>query len=144
MIKKKLIDIPIYDQKLMLVDCDNAKQLRKLFKSTNYYADAKEAFKEDSDIYADTIKSSIKVKGKSLNCIYIVLNTKNNFSEIPISTLGHEAIHVMQFLYRIIGESFCNGANLEHDAYLLEYLLKAQLNFLGIKDKIKPKKKQNA
>ena len=43
MIKTKLIDIPIYGQKLMIVSCDDVKSLHKLFKKTNY--NAKEDYK---------------------------------------------------------------------------------------------------
>jgi hypothetical protein len=137
MIKTKLIDIPIYNQKLMLVDCNSPKELRKLFKGTGY--DARNEKKKEHDIYADTISSSIKVKGEYFFCIYVVLNSRNSLSGIDVGTLAHECTHVMQFIYKLIGESFSDGEILEHDAYFMGYLVNELCKFMNVKTKIKPR-----
>lgn len=139
MIKTKLIDIPIYDQKLMLVDCDNIKELHSLFKETSYNSESN--YKTDTDIFARAIGSSVKIKKNYYNCIYVVLN-RNHIQPLSIGDLAHEAIHVIQLLYDLIGEEFADVKyTVEHEAYHMGYFMSELCKFMGVKEKIKRKKK---
>lgn len=134
MLRTKLKKVPIYDKLVMLVECDNIKELKTIFEGSKF--DFDKTYKEDSDIHAHTISGTIKHKGtEGWHCIYLVLNRNHEDKDIKITfgTIAHECMHIMHFLYDSKSMAFETVLTQEHDAYLMGYLVNMVCKFLDIK-----------
>jgi len=120
MIKTKLFNIPIYNQKVMLVNCDSVVELKEVFKGTDF--DFSATYKENSDIYAHTIDGFVEHKECTHHCIYVVFNSKHEKCTLRTKTIAHECIHIINFMYRLKCTKFGDSELDEQDAYLMGYL----------------------
>lgn len=127
--KIKKINIPIYDFPLMFIETENVNDLYKLHESFKGFFDA------NSQLFASTVNGSIKVKETDLKCIYIILNRKGSFKNLNIGTLAHEAQHVVDYVFEIIGQSLDDSE--EPRAYLLEWVMNELCKFVGLDIEIK-------
>ena len=135
MIKKKLFNIPIYNTKMMLVDCDNVEELKEVFRGTEF--DFDNVFKKNEDIYAHTINGYVEHKECTHHCIYVIYNTNHDKCTLRTKTLAHECIHVMHFLYSLKGHTFGNVDLQEQDAYLMGYLYQKTSKFFKLSTIVK-------
>ena len=123
----KKLKIPIYNYRLTLIESSDSKELEE------YFYKMKFKFVR-SELYAHAIDHIRIEKGERWLCVYLVFNRKNEFTKLSHSTIAHECEHIADFIFETIGVDHYND---EPHCYLVEYLVKATNEFLGIKDDIK-------
>lgn len=96
---KKRIKIPIYLDKLLIIQTDNFEKIQKKYKLEGIADYCAITFQMDKEIV-------------------VVFNSK-----VDSSIVAHEALHVCSFIFKNVGADF-DRDNDENLAYLLGYIVK--------------------
>ena len=96
--------------------------VRKYFNSTRFDFDS-------CEIYAHTIRHYVHIDGLDRNCIYVLFNTKDKFHPVTVGAIAHEAIHVVDYIFGIIGAAH-DPENPEPFTYLVDYIADLIADFL--------------
>ena len=83
MLKHKVIDIPIYRGKLIIIASDDAGAVVKKFSLDEDYF--------DDELYAHSIVDDYN----GWMGYYVILNPNHSFSKLTNGTIAHEAMHVV-------------------------------------------------
>lgn len=113
MSRKKLIKLPIFPGKLMIIDTDSIEYLKE---HTDLTRELMNGFLDS--IYAHSITGGLEGR----ICYYIVFNTKNTHKKVTHGTIAHECLHITHYMFDIMGYE-SDQENDEFQAYLLDYLV---------------------
>jgi hypothetical protein len=108
----KVLDIPIYKGKLIIVLCDDAKELNlKGFDRKVLYAHA------------------FVGEYRGYEGYYIILNPLNPHASLNSGTVAHESLHIVNMLFENRGVVYRLDED-EHACYLLDWITNSVHKFL--------------
>lgn len=121
MIYKKIVDIPLYNGKLMILLVDNLEDIQK---HTEIPERLQYGWEDPKRIYAHHVFG----QRKGHECYHIILNPNHDVKLTP-GAISHECLHFVTLLCRE------RGIHLDHDndepmTYLLEWAVNTVHGFL--------------
>lgn len=114
---ERVVDIPIYPGKLVIILSNDKKRLNKqipVLKANNLYAHS---------LYHDY---------KRYNGFYLILNFNNSFKKIQHGTITHESLHIANFIANYCG-FVADLANDEPLAYIAGWITDHVYEFMNKK-----------
>jgi len=112
--RHKVFDIEIYRKKLIIVDTEDPGYIRKLLTNVEY---------DDEEVYGHTIYDD----WKGYSGIFLIVNSKH--PRFNLSVIVHEAIHVKNIVFYIIGHEI-DLNNDEPEAYLTEAIFHTAYEYI--------------
>ena len=120
MIKEHVI--PIFNIGLFLISAKDREELADTFPVKEHINDVLNAFD-------DSIQYSVMIDDGDNVDIYFILNESCLQKECPYIIIAHEAYHILNYVFRIIGHKPSLKED-ELEAYLMEHIYSVLFDFL--------------